>query len=132
MDKFITSNPARCFRPILFALNNDPESGQPMIDFLTSKGMTYLGKQNKDDYGFSRENVFTVEGTNFKLVIHWMRNECTIQYKPDGWDGAFTESYFDNIRECMTGYGGHTSLSFCYGDIEIMKLAIPKAKGGQA
>ncbi len=118
----------KAFNPILFALNNDSKSEQPMIDFLVDKGLKYVGKQNYDQYGFSRDNVFTVDGTDFKLIIYWMRNLCTIQYCPNGWKGAFTEVYFDNIRECSTGYSEHTSLAFCYGDREIIKLAIPLIK----
>jgi hypothetical protein len=116
-------NPIKCFRPILFALNNDPNSEKPMIDFLVKSGLTYLGKQNKNQIGFSRENVFGYG--DFRLVISWMRNLATIVSKPDGWDGVFTEVYFDNIRECSTGYVGHYSLAFCYGDYEMMKIAIP-------
>lgn len=118
------SNPIKCFKPILFALNNNPESEKPMIDFLVKNGLTYLGKQNKDQYGFSRENVFGYG--DFRLIISWMRNLATIQNKPDGWDGAFTEVCFDNIRECSTGYGGHVSLAFCCGNYEMMTIAIPK------
>ena len=113
-----------------FKLNNDPKSEQPMIDFLISQGMTYLGKQNKDIHGFSRENVFTVEGTNFRMIIFWMRNLCSIQYAPDGWGGAFTVSHFDNIRPATTQYCDHKTLAFCYGDREIIKLAIPDKKKG--
>jgi len=116
------------FQPVLFALNNDPESEQPMIDFLVSRGLTYLGKQNKDQYGFSRENVFIYGYSSFRLVISWMRNLATIINKPDGWDGAFTESYFDNIRECCVGYCDHASLAFCYGECEVVSLAIPRKK----
>jgi len=125
MSKPIISNPIKCFRPILFALNNDPNSEKSMIDFLVKSGLTYLGKQNKNQIGFSRENVFTYKGSDFKLVIRWMRNLSTILYSPSGWDGAFTEVYFDNIRECSTGYVGHYSLAFCYGDYEMLKIAIP-------
>lgn len=126
MSISIISNPTVCFRPILFALNNDPKSEQPMIDFLVSKGLKYLGKQNLDPYGFSRENVFTYGDSNFRLVISWMRNLATIVNKPEGWDGIFTESYFDNIRECSTGYCDHLSLAFCYGEYEMVKIAIPR------
>lgn len=125
MSKPVTSNPIKCFRPILFALNNDPNSEKPMIQFLVKSGLTYLGKQNKNQIGFSRENVFTYQGSDFKLVIRWMRNLATILYSPSGWDGIFTEVYFDNIRECSTGYVGHYSLAFCYGDYEMLKIAIP-------
>ena len=58
MSKPVISNPIKCFRPILFALNNDPNSEKPMIDFLVKSGLTYLGKQNKNQIGFSREIVF--------------------------------------------------------------------------
>lgn len=125
MNNFKTTNPNKCYQPILFALNDDPKSEKPMIDFLLGKGLVYLGKQNVDKYGFSRENVFGLEGTDFKLVINWMRNLSSIQYMPNGWKGAFTESYFDNIRECGVGYCDYTSIAFCYGDTEIVKLAIP-------
>jgi hypothetical protein len=125
MNKPVITNPIKCFRPILFALNNDPNSEKSMIDFLVKSGLTYLGKQNKDQHGFSRENVFTYQGSDFKLVIRWMRNLATILYSPSGWDGIFTEICFDNIRECSTGYVGHYSLAFCYGEYEMLKIAIP-------
>lgn len=121
----IISDPSVCFRPILFALSNDPKSEKPMIDFLVSKGLKYLGKQNIDQYGFSRENVFACGDSRFRLIISWMRNLATIVNKPDGWGGAFTESYFDNIRECSMGYCDHISLAFCYGEYEMVKIAIP-------
>ena len=123
-----TTNPIVCFRPILFALNDDPQSEQPMIDFLVANGLKYLGKQNVDQYGFSRENVFSYGDSNFRLIISWMRNLATIVNKPDGWDGIFTEVYFDNIRECSTGYCDHISLAFCCGEHEMIKLAIPRGR----
>lgn len=94
-----------------------------MIDFLTSQGLTYEGKQNYDQYGFSRENIFTFG--NFKIVIHWMRNLCTIIYAPDGWHGAFTGIDFDNIRNARVGYADHNTIAFCYGEHEVLKLALP-------
>jgi len=121
----------KCFRPKLFALNNDPESERPMVDFLISKGLKYLGKQNIDQYGFSRENIFTFGDSDFRLVISWMRNLATIINAPDGWNGVFTESYFDNIRECSTGFCDHTSLAFCYEDCEMVKIAIPRMEASK-
>ena len=121
----LMQNPIKCFREVRFALNNDVESEKRLIDFLESQGLIYEGKQNIDKYGFSRENVFSY-GSDFKLVISWMRNLSTIQYSPNGWDGAFTEVYFDNICESSTGYCDHNSLSFCYGEYEMLKLAIPR------
>lgn len=115
------------FRPVLFSLNNDPESEKPLIEFLTKHGLTYLGKIDRDNItNYSRKNVFSFQDTDFRLVIYWMRNLSTIQYMPNGWDGAFMECNFDNIRECMTGYCDHTSLAFCYGDTEMVRLAIPR------
>ncbi len=53
--------------PALFALNNDPKSQQPMIDFLISQGLEYEGKINVDMCGFSRTHVF--KKGNFTLQI---------------------------------------------------------------
>lgn len=114
----------KSFKPILFALNNNPESQQPMIDFLISQGLEYEGETDVNEYGFSRTHIF--KKGNFKLQIMWMRNISTIQVQPDGWNGAFTEVLFDDIRETMTGYCDHNSLAFCYEGYEMLKLAIPK------
>ena len=111
------------FQSVLFALNNDPESEKELIVFLEQQGLEYKGKQNKDKYGFSRENVFRFN--DFELVISWMRNISTIKYAPNGWKGAFAEVYFDNIRKGCVGYTEHDTLAFCYGEYEVLKLAIP-------
>lgn len=113
-----------CFRPVLFALNNEVESCEKMISFLVSYGLQYEGQQNFDKYGYSREHVFSYG--DFKLVIRWMRNLANIQIKPNGWGGAFMECSFDHIRECSTGYCDHESLAFCLGNYQKMKLAIPR------
>lgn len=111
------------FQPVLFALNNDPSSQEKLVEFLKKQGLEYKGKQNIDDYGFSRENVFRLG--DFELVVIWMRNLSTIKYAPNGWEGAFTEVYFDNIRKGCVGYAGHSTLAFCFGRYEVLKLAIP-------
>jgi hypothetical protein len=117
----------KCFRPVLFALNNEVDSCDKLIEFLVSYGLKYEGKQNFDNYGYSRENVFSYG--DFKLVISWMRNLAKIKISPNGWDGAFMECSFDHIRECSTGYCDHESLSFCLGHYEKMKLAVPLKEG---
>ena len=124
INRIEMNNPIKAFKEVLFALNNEVESEDKLIEFLQKQGLKYEGKQNYNKYGCSRENVFTY-GDNFKLVISWMRNLSTVQYNPDGWDGAFTEVYFDNIRKCSTEYYDHNSLAFCSGEYEMLKLAIP-------
>lgn len=113
----------KSFKPVLFTLNDDPSSQEKLISFLEQQGLEYKGKQNRDKYGFSRENVFRLN--DFELVVSWMRNLSTIKYVPNGWGGAFTEVYFDNIRKSCVGYTEHDTLAFCQGEHEILKLAIP-------
>ena len=114
----------KCFRPVLFALNNEVESQQKLIDFLINSGLNYEGLINIDKYNFSRRHLFIFG--DFKLVIYWMRNLSTIEIRPNGWNGAFMECNFDHIRACSSGYSDHYSLAFCLGEYQKMTLAIPK------